>query len=172
MTAIRTLSRDGLVRLGHGAIAHDAVEGVAVGIEPRLGKLVAKLFDPEKGGPLGSFAAKIRVAYAMGLFGPQTRDELDCIKAVRNAFAHGTLSLDFKTPQIMKICNHFSLYEKSTIVEGLWGNTAKDRYISTVAFVSSRLGANIIAKHKPRQPLRPRGLFSAFATARSWGQLS
>jgi hypothetical protein len=131
-----------------------------------------QLFDPEKGGPLGSFAAKIRVAYAMGLFGPQTRDELDCIKAVRNAFAHGTLSLDFKTPQIMKICNHFSLYEKSTIVEGLWGNTAKDRYISTVAFVSSRLGANIIAKHKPRQPLRPRGLFSAFATARSWGQLS
>jgi hypothetical protein len=38
-----SLSRDGLRRFGHGAIAHDAVEGVAVRIEPRLGKFVAQI---------------------------------------------------------------------------------------------------------------------------------
>ncbi len=39
----RSLGRDSLRRLGHGAIAHDAMYRLAIGVESRLGKLVAQI---------------------------------------------------------------------------------------------------------------------------------
>jgi DNA-binding MltR family transcriptional regulator len=54
-------------------------------------------FRPDKGtaddvfrpdGPLGSFAARIKIAYLLDLIEPFARKDLDCIRRIRNDFAH------------------------------------------------------------------------------------
>jgi hypothetical protein len=51
-------------------------------------------------GPLRGFEAKIRIGFTMGLYGPQTKHNLDCIKAIRNAFAHAVIPISFETPEV------------------------------------------------------------------------
>ena len=59
-----------------------------------------KLFEyPE---PLSSFDAKIRMGYALGLYGRIIRNDLDVIRRVRNAFAHAKKPITFTTPKIAK----------------------------------------------------------------------
>jgi hypothetical protein len=59
--------------------------------------------------PLSSFAGKIIIAYATYLIGPQTRDDFDCVREIRNAFAHTVGSLSFETPQVAVHCAHLRL---------------------------------------------------------------
>jgi hypothetical protein len=55
-------------------------------------------------GPLRSFEAKIRIGFTMGLFGEQTKQNLDCIKAIRNAFAHAIIPMSFETAEVKAVC--------------------------------------------------------------------
>jgi hypothetical protein len=50
--------------------------------------------------PFGTFDSKIRVGRALGIFGSATERELELIKAIRNAFAHSKVPMDFNTPEI------------------------------------------------------------------------
>jgi DNA-binding MltR family transcriptional regulator len=52
-----------------------------------VGPEVDKLFD-DSDGPLSSFAAQIKCAWAIGLIDGELRKDLDCIRKVRNRFAH------------------------------------------------------------------------------------
>ena len=60
-------------------------------------------------GPLSTFSGKIIIGYATHLIGPRTRDDLDCIREIRNAFAHTVGSLSFETSQIAAHCAHLQL---------------------------------------------------------------
>jgi DNA-binding MltR family transcriptional regulator len=55
--------------------------------------------------PLATFSAKIRLAYALGLIGPKTRGDLDNVRELRNAFAHGKMVLRFETPEVAEVIN-------------------------------------------------------------------
>jgi len=55
-------------------------------------------------GPLGTFAAKIAIAYAMATIGPLTRDDLDLIRIIRNGFAHSRKSIKFDDTETVVIC--------------------------------------------------------------------
>jgi hypothetical protein len=59
-----------------------------------------KLFDYQ--GPLASFDAKIRVGYAIALYGPVVRNDLDVIRRIRNGFAHARKPITFDTSQVAK----------------------------------------------------------------------
>jgi hypothetical protein len=59
--------------------------------------------------PLGSFAAKIRIAHALHIFGEETRNNLELIRNMRNAFAHARLAISFETTQILIACNLLSI---------------------------------------------------------------
>jgi hypothetical protein len=63
------------------------------------------------GAPLRSFEAKIRVGYSMGLFGDQTKHNLYCIKAIRNAFAHAIIPIRFDTPKVKAVCDTMEMPE-------------------------------------------------------------
>lgn len=56
------------------------------------------LFDFE--GPLGTFSAKIMMAYALELFGSKTNHDLLLIRTIRNEFAHCQLPLRFDVPEV------------------------------------------------------------------------
>jgi hypothetical protein len=62
-------------------------------------------------GPLRSFDAKIRMGYVMRLYGDQTRNNLDCIRFVRNAFAHATIPISFDTPEVKAVCDLMTMPE-------------------------------------------------------------
>jgi hypothetical protein len=60
----------------------------------------------EFSGILGSFGAKITAAYAFNWFGPETRNDLDLIRLLRNEFAHSRKSFGFTDPPVAAVCAH------------------------------------------------------------------
>jgi hypothetical protein len=60
--------------------------------------------DRKLRGPSGNFASKIKDCFALGLIGPVTRDELDSIREIRNAFAHTGRLIGFHTKEVADAC--------------------------------------------------------------------
>ena len=54
------------------------------------------IFDYIKQGPLCDLSSRIKISYALGLFGPRTRDDLEHIRTIRNSFAHSLKLLRFE----------------------------------------------------------------------------
>ena len=50
--------------------------------------------------PLGTFAAKIKMGRALGIYDQRVQTAFETIKDVRNAFAHALRPIDFKHPAI------------------------------------------------------------------------
>lgn len=68
---------------------------------------VNELFD--FGAPIGTFYAKIQVAFAFRLLGQTTRHDLNLIRHVRNQFAHSRQPIRFTTPEVRAVCDQFRL---------------------------------------------------------------
>jgi len=64
-----------------------------------------ELFSGER--PLGSFSAKIRMAFWLGLIGPETLADLDRIRTIRNDFAHSWKSCSFDDQSVKDKCAAF-----------------------------------------------------------------
>jgi|GEM_PF-5735491 len=69
-------------------------------------------------GAVGTTSARISLACALGLIGPNHRDDLVCINKVRNLFAHNALlrnskhdlvSLDFQYQNVKDLCDNLKL---------------------------------------------------------------
>jgi DNA-binding MltR family transcriptional regulator len=71
-----------------------------------------RMFDDNSNGPLSTFAAKIRTAFALGIYRKGVREELDMIRYIRNAFAHAKEKLDFSTQEIIEGCMALRTPEK------------------------------------------------------------
>lgn len=69
--------------------------------------------------PLGSFSAKIDVAYRTGLISPKVRKSFHIIRDLRNDFAHLSLQINFETQSVRdRIRNLFDLNKE--LFETLW----------------------------------------------------
>ena len=101
-------------------------------------------------GILNSFEAKIRVGYYMGIYGHVHKNNLDCIKAIRNAFAHAATPLSFETPEVKAACDlmkqpkpiHPHAINAKTgkpEFEIVGGESARDRYIKICSRVAHNL---------------------------------
>lgn len=64
------------------------------------------LFGPD--GLLGSFGAKIKMAYTFRVVDLKLRNDLDRIREIRNTFAHAWIHIDFDTPAIKRACDGFN----------------------------------------------------------------
>jgi hypothetical protein len=58
--------------------------------------------------PFKSFAAKIVLGRALGIYGPGLETRLNHIKNVRNAFAHRSIPLDFTHPTLVDVTDKLS----------------------------------------------------------------
>jgi hypothetical protein len=54
--------------------------------------------------PLSSFDNKTRLAHSIGLISDNTRNLLDVIRAIRNAFAHALIPISFDTSEVAAVC--------------------------------------------------------------------
>jgi hypothetical protein len=60
-------------------------------------------------GVIGTFSAKIIIAYAMRFVGPITYSDLELIRELRNQFAHSRRSLNFEIPEIVAVCSELKI---------------------------------------------------------------
>lgn len=106
---------------------------LAVAIRAALPNKIAaeRLFEDRS--PLNSFSAKIAMAHALGLYGNETRRNLDILREIRNIFAHDVTLLTFESPGIAQACQELRIPEapKHVPAPRLRTNTARDRYIVT-----------------------------------------
>jgi hypothetical protein len=68
--------------------------------EARIKKLFWKPFAR-----WNTFEKRIKEAECVRLIGPQTKNNLDIIRLVRNAFAHSLSEIDFTTPEVERACS-------------------------------------------------------------------
>jgi hypothetical protein len=91
--------------------------------------------DYERDGVVGSLYAKAHLAYALGLFGPDTRADVSAIRWIRNTFAHAPVALTFSTPEIAVLCE-FSViarFRKNNLTVSELP-TARRRFLATNYF--------------------------------------
>jgi hypothetical protein len=74
-------------------------------------KVVDNIFGPNSA--LGTFSAKINVGYLMGLYSKETYRELDCIRTIRNDFAHELHINDFSINTIKDRCANLRVWENT-----------------------------------------------------------
>ena len=55
-------------------------------------------------GVLSDFAAKIDLGYALNIYGPRVRDDLDNVRRIRNAFAHELEVRNFDLADVADDC--------------------------------------------------------------------
>jgi mannitol operon repressor len=63
--------------------------------------------------PLGSFGARIKAAYCLGLISQDEYHDLKIIKGIRNSFAHGLHGLSFLAPDIQSECEKLKYPQKA-----------------------------------------------------------
>jgi hypothetical protein len=63
-------------------------------------------------GPLGSFAAKINLAFLVGLCSKEACKELNTIRAIRNEFAHNVLTSGFDSQRVRDLAANLTFDSK------------------------------------------------------------
>jgi hypothetical protein len=108
-------------------------------------------------GPASGMWAKIRIAFALAIFGPKTFSELEKIREIRNVFAHAAHDVKFSTRRIAKHCSALQLGEKKLppVFRSLWGSPhdgrgPRDRFVR----VSLLLWMMILFSNTPSRPRR------------------
>jgi DNA-binding MltR family transcriptional regulator len=94
-----------------------------------------KLFSFEQNGPLAELGARIRMASALGLFGPNTLHDLRLIHQIRNLFAHAANLRGFDDRAVAEACRGVKI---SRDVRG-----ARQRYTHACIVISSELKERI-----------------------------
>lgn len=111
----------------------------------------AHLFDGY--GPLSTFSARIRLGYAMGIFGPKVRSDLEIIHYVRNEFTRAHMPLSFDSDDIAVECAQLSLPAQLKVGSPT-DETPRGRYITTTeALVSAFVGAYLTKRDARPKPL-------------------
>jgi DNA-binding MltR family transcriptional regulator len=107
---------------------------------------VAELLNPER--PLGSFGARIRTAYCLGLISKGEYHDLRIIQKVRNDFAH-KLDISFSDNSIKDRCNTLKLAKTSP--PSLHPPEPRDSFISATIALGSHLAFRIAKAERDRR---------------------
>lgn len=117
-----------------------------------------KLFSGGEDGAM-NFAVKIRLAYALGVYGPATRSDLDMMRNIRNLFAHDRGHLTFDDAVASNLCAQIKW-----ISQYPWGGlvgpepaSPRAQYIATVKHLFPFLTVGV------GMPIRYKDSMSAFS---------
>jgi DNA-binding MltR family transcriptional regulator len=109
------------------AIVDQLLESLSLAYLPKLPEeRVLKIFLHP--GPLSSYAAKKKFAYALGLVDEDTLANLNGIQRVRNAFAHPRGFLHFSSPEVAEVFKRIKHWPANNDLKALF-----DERVSLVA---------------------------------------
>jgi DNA-binding MltR family transcriptional regulator len=101
-------------------------------------KITEGLFDAS--GSLGTFSAKIDLAYSLGIYGEKTYRELNMIRKIRNEFAHILGPLNFNSPDVENRCRELWFPKVVEINhQPLAPKEARAQYLRSVNILNSLL---------------------------------
>ena len=91
--------------------------------------------------PLGNYGTKIKLGYALGIFGRQTRRDLDTIRWIRNTFAHSGKLLSFDTKEVADSCDLLTVVDRTPNLADFKGlrrpiNTPRNKFLASTALLS------------------------------------
>ncbi|MDZ7661394.1 MltR family transcriptional regulator [Thiohalophilus sp.] len=84
-------------------------------LDERLGEMLKAFFAEVKetddllfgfNAPIGTYSARIKAAYSLGLIQDNEFSELNIIRKIRNEFGHSWKGVSFKTQKIIDLCNN------------------------------------------------------------------
>jgi hypothetical protein len=92
-------------------LAANLENSLQIAIERRLAiaETYRTILFVDEASPLRRFSAKIRLGYALGLFGDGLKSNLDLVRMIRNVFAHALSPVHFSTPEVMGACAHLTM---------------------------------------------------------------
>jgi hypothetical protein len=128
----------------------------------RMGKdWKERIFDAQTA-PLNTFHGKIVIGYALGIFGPKTRADMDAIRWIRNQFAHRPDPITFDQPDVAKKCMGLRISRLPSL-GGLHAPlddraSPRDHYIAAAQRISGRLLIAARANHTGDRPKPPDAL--------------
>jgi DNA-binding MltR family transcriptional regulator len=100
-------------------------------------KVRERLFSYEVNGPLAHFAAKIDMAFALGLIDTNLHADLHDIRRIRNRFAHTPEPLGFSDKEISKWCSRFR-----TVDDFVRSADLRTQYLGLCAGISAFFAAS------------------------------
>lgn len=101
----------------HKETERGAALAAAAMVDDQLARTIEAFLIPNKGSaallegfnaPLGTFAARIAAAFALGLISERDYRDCELIRKVRNEFAH-QIKVSFKTEKIVSLCAQLQL---------------------------------------------------------------
>lgn len=98
--------------------AHDAINSLLLTHMVRRDEPTIKDLT-RRDGTLYSFGSATMLAYALGLIDEKTRERLDIIRKVRNAFAHAMRPISFGTTSIADACRTLDYRPTGPLAEAL-----------------------------------------------------
>jgi hypothetical protein len=107
---LETQSDRGVAIMGGAFVEERIRQAILHRLRPLSKTMRDRLFNGDK--PLSSFAAKIDLGFALGLYGPATRADLDRVRRVRNIFAHELAPCDFARADIKDLVEKISIPER------------------------------------------------------------
>lgn len=119
-------------------------------LDSELAKLLEANFVEDSGvlkqlasanGPIGSFASRIDLSFAMGLIAKQDYRDLHLIRKIRNEFAHAPSPLSFDDKPISQRCHE--------LVDIVAGEAARERFCSCSMRLLSAIHSAIATSTKP-----------------------
>jgi DNA-binding MltR family transcriptional regulator len=143
----------------------------AAHLDERLGTLLSRSMVSDQAsqrllqdrGPLATFAARIDLAHALGLIGPDVRHDFHIVRKVRNAFAHELKTHTFETAEIVARCETLT---SPRGIETTMAPTARNRFIAAAAILQSVIEVRLMSLRRPSGPAttRPNPRFCSYQT--------
>jgi hypothetical protein len=114
-------------------------------------------------GPLRSFSSKIFLGFALGLYGPLLKKDLNVIRNIRNAFAHAMMPITFDSPEVaaeLKYLAFLGWHHQNPFTLGhpvpeefSFPDSNREKYENTVRLLADRLFFfGLISNRKPPDP--------------------
>ncbi len=109
-------------------------------------------------GPLVSTAARSKLAYSLGFFGPLTLKNLNDLADIRNLFAHQKKRWKFASPEISKRCMKLNI-NKRVLKMGREKSPTDPRelYLDAISMIADVLWSEL-TQNPPPPPREPRFL--------------
>jgi len=107
---------------------------------------MSELVKPDH--PIGSFGARRRVCFALGLISPDEASELALLGKIRNEFAHRLHGLKFDAAPIADLVQSLVLPER---MFPRYRSSGRPRFITSVAFMHLLLAGRLEAAQQSRR---------------------
>jgi len=109
-------------------------------------KLMNEIFEDR--GPLQDFGARIKAAYALGIYGKAAFSDLGKITQIRNAFAHSADALDFNQQDVTRICQSLWYPQKIQYTGRAAPATPRLIYTRAIALITDLLHSDRLRRKK------------------------